>query len=66
MVHKSWDDLISNVQNIINLEIKEDVTSDRASYLAQSFVELPMSKKKSEGPCLPAEGILINNSWKDV
>ena len=65
LVPKSWDDLISNVQNIMNLEIKEDVAPDRASYLAQSFVGLPMSKKKSEGPCLPAEGIIIN-SWKDV
>ena len=65
LVPKSWDDLISNVQIIMNLEMKEYVAPDRTFYLTQSFVGLPMSKQKSEGPCLQAEGITIN-SWTDV
>ena len=64
-VPKSWDNMITSVKGILDIETTEPEETARKSYLSQSFSGLPSSKKITDGPCLPADGIIVN-AWKEA
>lgn len=64
-IPKSWDNMISNVQNILDIEVQKPKEEVRKSFLSQSFTGLPTSKRMTDGPSLPADGI-IANAWKEI
>lgn len=57
--------MINNVQNILDIEAQKPKEEVRKSFLSPSFSGLPTSKKMTDGPSLPADGIIVN-AWKEV
>lgn len=64
-IPKSWDNMINNVQNILDIKAQKPKEEVRKSSLSQSFTGLPTSKKMTDVPSLPADGIIVN-AWKEV
>ena len=62
---KSWENMIHNVENIIDIEVKEPIETKRKSFVSHSFSGQLSSKKHTDGPNLPAYSIVVD-AWKEV
>lgn len=65
LIPKSWDNVVNNVQNILDIEAQKPKEEVRKSFLSQSFTGLSTSKKMTDGPSLPADDIIVN-AWREV